>query len=102
MTTDPGAPRANELARNAAMHALADLHREYTGPLGDGSTDAERVAKSIADNHTVTWETDINSAGVPVRRYVLRGAWEVDPNPPTGPTKAERLRIEADAGRAHG
>jgi hypothetical protein len=81
-TIDPGAPRTDELARNAALHALTDAIREVgynfygSGPEGD----PEVVAGRLTSDHTVTWETDVNSAGVPVRRYVMRGEWEVDPN----------------------
>lgn len=81
MTTDPGAPRTDELARNAALHALAGaIQTEGYDAFGMGrDADPERVASGVLDQHTVTWETDVNSAGVPVRRYVLRGAWEVNP-----------------------
>lgn len=87
MTTDPGAPRTDELARNAARNALAEAIRRVgynfygAGPEGDPDV----VAEHLTNDHTVTWETDVSSAGAPVRRYVLRGAWEVDLNPPAAP-----------------
>jgi hypothetical protein len=65
---DPDAPRTDELARNAAFNALLEILDE-------------RSAHTVADEHTVTWERDVNANGQPVRRYVLRGAWEVDPEP---------------------
>jgi hypothetical protein len=41
-----------------------------------GETDAH----AVLDAHpSVRWERDVNSHGVPVRRYVLCAAWEVDP-----------------------
>jgi hypothetical protein len=81
---DPSGPRTDELARNAALHALADL-TENAGPDlnedGVGSTEenAMRIADHILGAHGVTWERDVNAAGVPVRRYVMRGEWTVDP-----------------------
>jgi len=78
-TQNPGVPQTDELARNAAYNTIRLAHVDATGPHGDGQTDCERMARYMVDEHTVTWERDINSAGVAVRRYVLRGAWEVDP-----------------------
>jgi hypothetical protein len=72
----PGAPRTDELARNAAFHALEDLLNT------DSGHPHSYAAYIVADAHAVTWEHDVNAAGVAVRRYVLRGAWEVDPEPP--------------------
>lgn len=55
-------------AYNAAYHALLRL------------TDREATAHAVLDAHpSVRWERDVNSHGVPVRRYVLQGPWEVDP-----------------------
>jgi hypothetical protein len=83
-TKDPGAPRTDELARNVALHALADAigAAGYAAYEMGADADPERVANDILGTHTVTWERDINSAGVPVRRYVMRGEWTVDPEPP--------------------
>jgi len=64
-----------------ALHALTDL----ISPEGRGSwTDAgpAQIAAQVTNNHTVTWERDVNANGVPVRRYVLRGMWQVDPEAP--------------------
>lgn len=58
----------DRLAENAAQNALEDLMRPT-------------VARAIVGAHTVTWERGVSAAGVPVRRYVLRGGWEVDPQP---------------------
>jgi hypothetical protein len=90
MTTDPGAPRTDELARNAALHALADAIRAGSDGVGANGEwhfpEPEDLAAGalpdLADS--ILWETDVNSAGVPVRRYVLRGAWEVNPAPVRG------------------
>jgi hypothetical protein len=60
----------DEIARNVAYNRLLDILDE-------------RSAHTVADTHTVTFERTVNEHGQPVRRYVLRGAWEVDPNPPT-------------------
>jgi hypothetical protein len=73
--------KTDELARNAAYNAIRLEHVDATGPHGDGLRDCERMARYVVDSHTVTWERDANENGVPVRRYVLRGAWEVDPEP---------------------
>lgn len=90
MTTDPGAPRTDELARNAALHVLSDAigAEGYSAYAMGQDADPERVASGILDSHTVTWETDINSAGVSVRRYVLRGGWDVDPTAARQPVVA--------------
>lgn len=83
---DPGAPKADELARNAARNALIIPIGSITD--GTGITEDSEVIGAIADtvtrNHTVTWERDVNANEVPVRRYVLRGAWEVDPEAARG------------------
>jgi hypothetical protein len=77
---DPGAPRTDELARNAALHALADTINDGMPHSYDlGYEDFEVAAKAITDTHSVTWERDVNGAGVPVRRYVMWSEWTVDP-----------------------
>jgi hypothetical protein len=58
--------KTDELARNAAYNALTEV-------IGWGA------ARNVTKGHTVTWERDVNEHGQPVRAYVLRGAWEVDP-----------------------
>lgn len=77
---DPGAPRTDELARNAAFRALTDLigRESGEGVLLTYATPAQ-IAAHLTATHTVTWERDVNAGEVAVRRYVLRGAWEVDP-----------------------
>jgi hypothetical protein len=78
MTQDPGAPRTDELARNAALNAITDVL--FAAPINQAShAVASLNAAAVTWDHTVTWERDVNEHGVPVRRYVLRGAWEVDP-----------------------
>jgi hypothetical protein len=77
---DPGAPRTDLLAWNAARNTIRDEidhHFETPGT-------AESIAEAVMDAHTVTWERDVNEHGVAVRRYVLRGEWEVDPEVATG------------------
>lgn len=71
--------KTDELARNAARNAIA-RHIEEMEPEAEGGYLADRLLNDIIT--TVTWETGVNAAGVPVRRYVLRGEWEVDPAPP--------------------
>jgi hypothetical protein len=45
----------------------------------------ERDAHAVLDVHpSVRWEREVNGHGVAVRRYVLRGQWEVDPEVATG------------------
>jgi hypothetical protein len=40
----------------------------------------ERDAHAVLDAHpSVRWEREVNGRGVAVRRYVLRGEWEADP-----------------------
>lgn len=84
--SSPGAPKTDELARNAARNALIIPIGSITD--GTGITEDSEVIGAIADtvtrNHTVTWERDVNANEVPVRRYVLRGAWEVDPEAARG------------------
>ncbi len=97
------------LAANAARNAIRDmiLHSDGTGSDAVGTT-AEVVADQMVLDHAVTWETDVNAAGIPVRRYVLRGEWEVDPAPPVHlPRKGDvvMFREEGDTGivtRNHG
>lgn len=74
MTDNPGAPRTDPLAENQANNAVADVFRSEL----DDDT-AYRLAKTLTRTHPTTWERDRNGAGVAVRRYVLRGEWEVDP-----------------------
>lgn len=69
---NPGAPETDHLARAAARNTLTDCG------LGEGTA----ALGEILAAHSFTWETDINANGVPVRRYVMRGEWEVDPTPP--------------------
>ena len=72
MNTDvnPKGPVSDLSAWGIARRRLVEL----LGSLGRADT--------ILDRHDANWETDINANGVPVRRYVLRGEWEVDPQPP--------------------
>lgn len=74
---DPGAPESDELARNAARNGIRDM---LDGGGGDGVSAgrAGPVADHLARYHSVTFERDVNSAGVPVRRYAMRGEWVVD------------------------
>jgi hypothetical protein len=66
--------KTDELARNAARNAFRDmLSQRIPG------VESEMIADVLASTHTVTWERDVNEHGQPVRAYVLRGAWEVDP-----------------------
>jgi hypothetical protein len=76
--------RADETARNVARNAIRDI-------IDDGfdfPSKADSYADYVVDDFTVTWERDVNGHGVAVRRYVLRGAWEVDPAAATRGTDA--------------
>lgn len=80
---NPGVPVTDELARNAARNDLRDLVAASSVDLtedgvGSPEENAGRIADQIVAAHAVRWEHDVNDAGVTVRRYVLRGAWEVD------------------------
>lgn len=66
----------DEIARNVALHRLADQIREV------GNGDLMRYADQILRSYGVTWEREVNANGVAVRRPVLRGEWEADPEPP--------------------
>lgn len=103
---DPGAPRTDELARNAALHALDDAVRIAADRVTEWprqtATVGTEAASAILDSHTVTWERDVNANGVAVRRYVLRGAWEVVPESqptPIGHGDTVRYRDRRDGGR---
>lgn len=91
---DPGAPRTDEIARNVALHAIAD-HIRCEDSDADGQYCASRLLDDIITS--VTWERDVNSAGVPVRRYVLRGEWLVDPEGEHYRREQESLIAEARA-----
>jgi hypothetical protein len=70
----PREPESDETARRRARAAIRDM-------LGNGDESAGRcgpVADHLARHHSVTWERDADSAGRAVRRYVLRGNWELD------------------------
>lgn len=97
MNTDinPGAPATDELARNAAINAISCELLNSGVSTNPGLTD--RIGYALAAMHAITWETDINANGVPVRRYVLRGEWEVDPTPPAYiPEKGDVVRLLGD------
>jgi len=93
----------DELARNAARNAIADLLLSALD--GTSFTEDYESTSVLADtavrNHTVTWEREVNEANVPVRRYVLRSAWEVDPeglaHTPIPAALKPRFALEADA-----
>lgn len=76
----PGAPGTDVLARNAARNAIA-AHIENTEPEAEGGYLADLLLNDLIE--AVTWERDVNSVEVAVRRYVLRGSWEVDPTAKT-------------------
>lgn len=80
------APRTDEMARGAAYRQIEELIRQ-----ADDLCNAEprltigvvgEAASAVVSEHVVTWERDVNANGVPVRRYVLRGMWQVDPEAP--------------------
>lgn len=52
----------------------------------------ETAAHAVLDAHpSVRWEREVNGRGVAVRRYVLRGEWEVDPEAATVEPQAREL-----------
>lgn len=89
--------KTDPLAENHARNALADMLYHSNVDLsedgcGDPEDNADHLAGLVTDAHVVTWERQVNidpghgpTRGTPgdpnvyVRRYVLRGAWEVDP-----------------------
>lgn len=93
--------KTDPMAENHARNALADLIAE--GPVLDpdnGYEDQLTNADLIARAHTVTWERVANpngqdSAGndVYLRRYAMRGPWEVDPE---GERYHDAMRAEAE------
>lgn len=78
----PGAPATEPLAVETARTAIAEL----VLPAMDqedaevAENDSAAIGALFADAHTITWERDVNSAGVPVRRYAARGEWVIDPD----------------------
>lgn len=74
---DQNDPLAAERARAEIMDMVRGIDVLHTiDPTYDQG--AESMAVRFANRHTITWERDVNDAGVPVRRYVARSAWEVD------------------------
>lgn len=73
----PGGPENDETARWQAWTTIRDM-------LDDAANINARAGRSgaVADyltrHHVVTWERDVDSAGLAVRRYVLRGNWELE------------------------
>lgn len=94
---DPGAPRTDALAENQALSTVTEtLLSTLDGTsFTEDEESASFIAAAVVRNHTVTWETDINSEGVPVRRYVLRGTWEVDPDSAELPRVGDTVRYRA-------
>ncbi len=77
--TSPDVPETDELARNAARNAFRDAldGQGLNDDLSGGAV--ERLADVPVSDMAVTYERDINSAGKAVRRVVMRGVWEIDP-----------------------
>lgn len=71
--------KTDELARNAARNTLADIANRRIEEDALAYNIHRYIADSVVNTHTVTWERVVNEHGKAVRRYVLRGAWEVDP-----------------------
>lgn len=74
---DQNDPLAAEWARAAIIEMVLGEDGRTVGP-----TVAGIISSAFADDHLIAWERSVNSAGVPVRRYVARSAWEVDPAAP--------------------
>jgi hypothetical protein len=88
----PGAPREDEAAKAAALYEFGNA--VFNGPVdlnedgvGNSEENADLIAKAILRAHTTTWERDVDSAGNPVHRYVVRGRWAADPGPRWTPTR---------------
>ena len=82
---DQNDPMAAERARSA-----------FAALEGDAANRMRGLAAAYADTHVITWEQAVNTAGVPVRRYVARSAWEVDPE--RAPDLARLARIDPGSG----
>jgi hypothetical protein len=81
MTTDPGVPTPDVLA----LGRFEDVLYEATAGAG-GEQTAGDVISALRDAFpSAQFVQDVNSVGVAVRRLVIHGEWEVDPNPPTHP-----------------
>ena len=73
----------DHIAWNLARNGIRDM---LDGGAGDDASAgrAGPVADHLTRYHDVSMERDVNDGGVPVRRYVLRGPWEVDPEAAVG------------------
>lgn len=74
--TNPGSPRMEPLAFERLRTLIADElgEKPYASDL------ALRLATQLFSS--MRFDHDINSHGVPARRVLAYGQWEVDPNPP--------------------
>lgn len=102
---DPGTPATDELARNAALNAIVDQLVSMPPIDAEDYATYERTRAGVLgllSTHTVTWERDVNANGVAVRCYVLRGPWEVDPEPqPVRIQKGDIVRYDDHEFGAH-
>lgn len=96
----PSDPMAVERLRTLIVEALIAPHSGVDLHEIAASAAAKEIRLEVLRN--VTFQHDVNSAGVPMRRVVAYGEWEIDPEPAQHayPTPPERTRIEAAAGRA--
>ena len=78
-TTADNDTMANEAARTAVVALIYDEANRTTDWRHDAETIAVDAGRQFASEHAVTWEHAVNEHGVPVRRYVARSGWEVDP-----------------------
>lgn len=69
----PGAPTTSAEAIDMANEGIRGM---LGGNVDDNAGRIGPVAEYIVRHHDVTIETNVGAAGAPVRRYVLRGAWE--------------------------
>lgn len=92
---DPGHPEPDVMAVERLRTYVSEWF-EMIGHLGDITAHSLTPADLF---RSVQFQRDVNSAGVPLRRVVAYGAWEVDPDVPREPTPHERMVIEARAGR---
>lgn len=88
MTTDPAVPAPDVLAVERFRTVLTD------SVVWAQRNETSEVDSVLAEFPSAQFVHDVNSAGVPVRRLVVHGEWEVDPNPPkVDPRLGEAARV---------
>lgn len=84
----PGGPENDETARRQAWTTIRDMLDGAAG-VNARAGRSGAVADHLTRHHVATWERDVDSAGRAVRRYVLRGEWELEqPEQAANPVEA--------------